>query len=427
MIKPYKKYAALFLIPGYVFWLIFLINTGDKSIVVKISGLVGLALFLLGCWALAKSKGYHWGWGLLGLLHIGGPIILAFFRDKTKADLQRNDQTSEQDTENNIEMKLKNTDEENFKSRWNKLNTDELKTIYLENDREKWTDAVFQTIEQILKERGKKTVDKAVARLSAASGETRVAAAMELLKSPSYEVRAAIASEVARLKINAVGPWYELANALADDVESVRQASAKAFWQLNELGGISYAIRSLRDEHESPAHMDRESALRGIHTLMEAAPEKRSFVDLLQENWEDCPIHISHDLSKSEKSPKQKDGDERPECAKCGHCFMWDEAYKCQDTPGTMPYTPQGYGDYLARIFCPRCGAIVVQWHITSEKDYDEWAWFGENATINQGRSLPPNFLLHWGLSIPKHLIPAYHEKKLDIEKILLYRNKEKA
>ncbi|MFO8068665.1 MAG: tetratricopeptide repeat protein [Alkalibacterium sp.] len=92
-----------------------------------------------------------------------------------------------------------------------------------------------------------------------------------------------------------------------------------------------------------------------------------------------------------------------------------------------MPYTPQGYGDDVARVFCPHCGAIVVQWHITSERDYDEWVWFGKNATINQERPLPPSFLLHWGLDIPLHLLPDYHEKGLDIEKIQQYHIEEKA
>lgn len=259
-------------------------------------------------------------------------------------------------------------------------------------------------------------VDNAISRLSVASDEARVGAAMELLKSSDHEVRAAVASEVARLEIKAVGVWYELANALADDHESVRQASAKAFWQLD---GVGYAIRSLRDEHENPAHMNRESALRGIHTLMEVAPEKSNFDDLLKENWQDCPILKRDDLSKSEKLPEQKDSDERPECVKCGCRFKWDEAYKCQDTPGAMAYTPQGYGDDLARVFCPHCGAIVVQWHITSEKDYDEWAWFRENATINQGRPLPPSPNLYgWGISIPSQFVPEYNQHRLDIEKI---------
>lgn len=267
-------------------------------------------------------------------------------------------------------------------------------------------------------------IDSAISRLSVASDEAKVPLAIELLKSSDYEIRAAIASEVARLEIKAVGVWYELANALGDDYELVRQASAKAFWQLD---GVSCAIRSLRDEHENPAHMNRGSALKGIHNLMKVASEKADFIDLLKENWQDCPILKRNGLGEYEQLAEQKDSDERPECAKCGHRFKWDEAYKCQDTPGAVPYTPQGYGDDVARVFCPHCGVIVVQWHITSERDYDEWAWFGKNTTINQGRPLPPSPITYWGIGIPPHLRPDYHEEGLDIEKIEQYHIEKKA
>ncbi|NQT83783.1 hypothetical protein HQ563_12200 [bacterium] len=159
-------------------------------------------------------------------------------------------------------------------------------------------------------------VDDAIARLSDASDEERVGAAMELLKSSDYGVRAAVASELARLEIKAVGVWYELANALADGYESVRLASAKAFWQLD---GVGYAIRSLRDEHENPAHISREFALRGIRTLMEAAPEKTNFDNLLKENWQDCPL-LATSQAGHPKMPRFVFGydiDNVVECAKC--------------------------------------------------------------------------------------------------------------
>ncbi|MFO8090472.1 MAG: hypothetical protein R6U13_11585 [Desulfatiglandaceae bacterium] len=111
-------------------------------------------------------------------------------------------------------------------------------------------------------------VDNAIARLNDDSDEDRVVVAMELLKSLDSEVKAAIASEIARLDIKAMGVWYELANALADDHEPLRMSSAETFWRLE---GVGYAIRSLRDEYESSAHMSKESALRGIRILKEAA------------------------------------------------------------------------------------------------------------------------------------------------------------
>jgi hypothetical protein len=131
-------------------------------------------------------------------------------------------------------------------------------------------------------------VDDAIARLSDASDKDKVVTAMELLKSSDSEIRAAVASEVARLEIKAVGVWYELANALGDEYESVRIASAKAFWQ---LGGVEYAIRSLRDEYEAPAHMDKKAALKGISALKKTAGNSLAFEETIKSNWEKCPTH----------------------------------------------------------------------------------------------------------------------------------------
>lgn len=152
MIKPYKKFAALFLIPGYLFFIFDLAAYDDTRVFM----LIGYMLLLLGCWALAKSKGYNSAWGLLGILNIGGPIILAFFRDKTKEDLQQHDEISEEEIEDTIEFKLRNSNAKNIKERWNCLDSNELKAVYKTNNRVKWNDEVFQTIEQILKERGEK-------------------------------------------------------------------------------------------------------------------------------------------------------------------------------------------------------------------------------------------------------------------------------
>lgn len=135
-------------------------------------------------------------------------------------------------------------------------------------------------------------------------------------------------------------------------------------------------------------------------------------------------LNLNVDPSTSE-THELKDSDKRPECAECGHRFKWDEAYKCQNTPGSAPFTPDGYGDDVARTFCPSCGKIVVQWHINIVKDYDEWSWFGGNARINLGRPLPPSFLAQWGKSIPQKLLPNYNEEKLDIDKLKQFTTEE--
>jgi len=125
------------------------------------------------------------------------------------------------------------------------------------------------------------STDDAIARLSDASDEGKVELAMNLLKNPNYMVRVSAASEVARLGIRAVGVWFELANMLADGHEEARTESAKAFW---ELKGVDYAIRSLRDEYENPAHINKEDALVGITALRETADDETAFEKLLKEN-----------------------------------------------------------------------------------------------------------------------------------------------
>jgi len=145
-------------------------------------------------------------------------------------------------------------------------------------------------------------VEGAIARVSNASDEKKTEIAMELLKHPNYEIRVAVASVTARLGIKTVGVWFELANRLGDDYEKVRLEAAKAFWQLE---GVDYAIRSLRDEFDAPAHMSKEDALRGIDALREVSPDKLTFEKLLEENWEDCPRikkkSTEHQLKNKEK------------------------------------------------------------------------------------------------------------------------------
>lgn len=126
----------------------------------------------------------------------------------------------------------------------------------------------------------------AAERLAEAPEEERVSMAMELLTSPDPTVRAAVAGEVARLGIRGVGALYEMANALADDMEEVRSAAAAAFWRLES---VAYAIRSMRDEHAAPSHMSREEALRGLECLRAAAPDEEVFAELVAEHWPGAP------------------------------------------------------------------------------------------------------------------------------------------
>jgi len=58
-------------------------ESGDVMLGVILS-LAGAVLFIWGCCAYAKGKGYHGAWGLLGLLSCIGLLILVCLTDKYK-------------------------------------------------------------------------------------------------------------------------------------------------------------------------------------------------------------------------------------------------------------------------------------------------------------------------------------------------------
>lgn len=162
-----------------------------------------------------------------------------------------------------------------------------------------WLHRKRKDSESVSKLRGVTAINDAIAKLSDISDEERVGKAIELLKASDFEVRAAVASAIARLEIKSVGVWYELTNTLTDDHESVCLSSAKAFWQ---LGGVDYAIRSLRDEYEAPAHMSKSDALKGINFLRDTSDDQFIFNKLIKENWPECPqISSIKDVKKEEK------------------------------------------------------------------------------------------------------------------------------
>jgi len=112
-------------------------------------------------------------------------------------------------------------------------------------------------------------------------------------------------------------------------------------------------------------------------------------------------------------------------CAKCFNSFEWDEAYKQQDTPGSIDWNPPGHSNYRPRVFCPYCGALIADWHITKEKDFDEWIWFADNAELNAGLLLPPSPIVFWGHSIPPQFRPHYDDHKLNIEQIKCFEKQK--
>ena len=113
-------------------------------------------------------------------------------------------------------------------------------------------------------------------------------------------------------------------------------------------------------------------------------------------------------------------------CSTCGQGFSWNDSYRCQETPGSIQHNPPGKGNWRPRVFCPNCGYLIVEWHIDEDNDYNEWVWFGNNAEVNKGCSLPDSPLIFWGNEIPLQVLPFYEDYKLDVALIAKISSKKR-
>jgi len=105
-------------------------------------------------------------------------------------------------------------------------------------------------------------------------------------------------------------------------------------------------------------------------------------------------------------------------CADCHQTFIWNDAFKCTDTPGAAQHT-SSQGDYLPRAFCPHCGALIIEWHITKGKDFNTWRWVGQNEELNHGQPFPSDAIVYgWGISIPPGFVPNHNLHSLDVDAI---------
>ncbi|MFC1710158.1 hypothetical protein ACFL0F_00665 [Patescibacteria group bacterium] len=85
--SEYKKIANLWLIIGFLIWL-----AGNAvrqyylsmAIIGWLLFLIGFSMFIFGCMNYVKAKGYHWAFGLLGILSLIGLIILVLLPNKNK-------------------------------------------------------------------------------------------------------------------------------------------------------------------------------------------------------------------------------------------------------------------------------------------------------------------------------------------------------
>ena len=115
-----------------------------------------------------------------------------------------------------------------------------------------------------------------------------------------------------------------------------------------------------------------------------------------------------------------------PRCGVCRRSFAWEEAYLTQNTPGSAPFAPEGHGDVRPRIFCPHCGALVVDWLVTREEDFDRWTWYGNNEAINRNVSLPPSPWVQPPFKcIPVKLHPTFSASVLNVEEVKEWERKE--
>jgi len=110
-----------------------------------------------------------------------------------------------------------------------------------------------------------------------------------------------------------------------------------------------------------------------------------------------------------------------PICAKCNSSFTWKESYVTKTTPGWSRVSHLGLGDHRPRLFCPNCGSLVVDWHMTEDVDFNKWIWHGDNRAANLGVPLPPDpvYSAEGSFKImPPDLRPSFYNPVLNINEM---------
>lgn len=84
--KKYQRNSSLGVGIGLILYVLggFFASAYELNTLGGIVVLFGYILFVWGCYQYAKSKGYTWAFGFLGILTILGLIILVLLPDKTK-------------------------------------------------------------------------------------------------------------------------------------------------------------------------------------------------------------------------------------------------------------------------------------------------------------------------------------------------------
>lgn len=92
MLSKYKRSSIIGIGAGVIAFLagVALITSSETpEAIPRVVGMLpaaGYILLIWGCRAWAKGKGYHGAWGLLGLMHVFGPIVVACFPDRFRSD-----------------------------------------------------------------------------------------------------------------------------------------------------------------------------------------------------------------------------------------------------------------------------------------------------------------------------------------------------
>ena len=211
-----------------------------------------------------------------------------------------------------------------------------------------------------------------------------------------------------------------LATALAKDESLVQGWAASALRNLGDPAAVEPLIEALGDPDKG-VRWSAAEALAGFHDPAAVGALRAALLDPEPSVSERAGIALQALGESPEPEPAAATGgDTRAEvqCARCDASFDWEGSYWHQDTAGSSDANPPGHGTFRPRAYCPSCGELVAEWHIDSIRDYDEWAWFGENAGANAGAELPPSPLQVWGKEIPLDLQPPFEAHRIELEKL---------
>lgn len=257
MLSKYKRSSIIGIGAGVIAFLagVALITSSETpEAIPRVVGMLpaaGYILLIWGCRAWAKGKGYHGAWGLLGLMHVFGPIVVACFPDRFRSD------------------------------RISSVRDPALLVAALEE-----------------KDAGLRS--RAALKLGKEGGARAVEQLLEALKDEDWRVGQQAADELGAIgDARAVGPLME---ALEDD--AVRGAAAVALGRIGDARAVEPLVEALEDEDMrdiAAEALGRIGDVRAMEPLLEALKdERREVQDAAAEALEQIdPEWTKSELAKS--------------------------------------------------------------------------------------------------------------------------------